>query len=57
MTDTARDAQALADVKAAQKLLASARSQFGNDHPAYDLLKSAIDEAHEAERAIQGWWP
>lgn len=57
MTDTTRDARALAEVKEAQKLLAAARSRFGNDHHAYDLLKSAIDEAYEAERAIQGWWP
>ncbi len=57
MSNTARDAQALKDLKEAQRLLAGARSQFGNDHPAYPLFKTAIDQTYEVERAIQGWWP
>lgn len=57
MSNAARDAQALKDLKEAQRLLISVKSQLGNDHPAYRLLTVTVNDAYEAERAIQGWWP
>jgi hypothetical protein len=57
MSNTTRDAQALKDLKEAQRLLVAVKGQFLNDHPAYTLLTVAINDAYEAERAIQGWWP
>lgn len=42
-------ARALGNILAARDMLVSARSELGNDHPAYGLLGHMIDHAHEAE--------
>lgn len=52
--------EALSAIDKARSQLVRARSQLGNDHPAYGLLGHMIDHSHEADAcfpcaAVYGW--